>query len=154
MCHGNICRSPMAEFVFRDLVQKRKLEDLFRIESRATYPDELGSPPHAGTRKKLAEHGIDCRGKRAELLQKEDGECFDYIVGMDTANIARMRKILGEGCGDKIYKLRDFTAHPGDVADPWYTGDFETTYRDVYEGCKGLLEYIVCKNGKGPKNIS
>lgn len=143
VCHGNICRSPMAEFVFKDLVNKRGLEKLFHIESRATYRDVLGSCPHEGTRKKLAEHDIDCGGKRAELLSKEDRD-FDYIIGMDSANLVRMRHILGE-CA-KMYKLLDFTSRPKDIADPWYTGDFEATYRDVYEGSLGLLEYIVNHN--------
>lgn len=147
VCHGNICRSPMAEFLFKDMLRKKGLSDLFNIESRATYPDELGCPPHHGTRRKLAEHGIDCSGKRAELLTKADA-AFDYIVGMDSRNIARINTILGAAASGKVYMLMDFTERPGDVADPWFTGDFDTTYNDIYEGCKRLLEFIAEKHLK------
>lgn len=147
VCHGNICRSPMAEFVFKDMADKAKLSQLFCIESRAGYTDAIGCPAHEGTRKKLAEHGISCSGKRAALLKKSDQD-FDYIIGMDDANIARIRHILGSDADGKLFKLMDFSPRPSDIADPWYTGDFQTTYYDIYEGCKGLLEYIINKDIK------
>lgn len=138
----------MAEFVFRDLVKKRGLQDLFQIESRATFSDELGSRPHEGTRKKLAGLGIDCSGKRAELFNKQDAARFDYLIGMDAANLSRIRQIGKESAQGKTYKLMEFTARVRDIADPWYTHDFDTTYYDVYEGCQGLLEYIIHHNLK------
>jgi len=141
VCHGNICRSPMAEFVFRDMVKKANLSDRFLIESAATSREELGNPPHPGTRKKLSEVGISTTGKFARQMTKEDYHNFDYIIGMDSYNIRNILRIIGADTEDKVCKLLDF-ADGGDIADPWYTGNFEDTYRDVLSGCKGLLNSL------------
>ena len=137
ICHGNICRSPMAEFVMKDLVKKAGLEDRFYIESAATSTEELGNPVYPPARRKLAEHSIDCAGKRARQLERGDGSRFDLLIGMDRANLQNMRRICGGG--EKLHLLMDFTDRPGEVADPWYTGNFEATWRDVLAGCQGLL---------------
>ncbi|ANU55487.1 low molecular weight phosphotyrosine protein phosphatase [Acutalibacter muris] len=141
VCHGNICRSPMAEFVMKDLVAKAGLESQFHIESAATSTEEIGNPVHPLARQKLREHGIDCSGKTARQLTRADGEKFDLLIGMDSANLRNMRRICGDS-EEKIHLLLDFTQRPGDVADPWYTGDFDATWRDVLEGCRGLMEYL------------
>lgn len=140
VCHGNICRSPMAEFVMRHLVGQRGLEGRFEIASAATSSEELGNPVHPGTRRKLAQHGIDCAGKTARQLRREDYGYYDLLVGMDGANLRNMSRICGGDPEGKLRLLRDYTGRPGDVADPWYTGDFEATWRDVLEGCQGLLD--------------
>ena len=141
VCHGNICRSPMAEFVMKDLVAKAGLESQFHIESAATSTEEIGNPVYPLARQKLQEHGIDCSGKTARQLTRADGEKFDLLIGMDSANLRNMRRICGDS-EEKIHLLLDFTQRPGDVADPWYTGDFDATWRDVLEGCRGLMEYL------------
>lgn len=187
VCLGNICRSPMAEFMMRDLVKKAGLSDQFHIESAATSSEELGNPVYPPVRRLLAQRGIDCTGKTARRLERADWERFDLLIGMDEANLRAMRRILlpadgtgnasaawggmgqsfgsanrcsggaGRGaCGielsrkdgaarpdaQKIYLLLDFTDHPGSVADPWYTRDFEATWRDVSDGCRGLLQAL------------
>lgn len=139
VCHGNICRSPMAEFVMKDLVSKAGLEDSFYIESAATSTEEIGNPVYPPARRKLAEHGISCQGKSARQMRDSDYDRFDLLVGMDTWNIRNMQRICGGDPDGKIVKLMDFTRRPGDVADPWYSDDFETTWRDVLEGCKSIL---------------
>ncbi len=139
VCHGNICRSPMAEFVMKDLVRKAGLEARFHIESAATSTEEIGNPVYPPARRKLAEHGIDCAGKTARQLKGSDYDAFDLLIGMDQANLRNMRRICGGDSGGKMHLLMDYTDHPGDVADPWYTDDFETTWRDVLAGCQGLL---------------
>ena len=149
ICHGNICRSPMAEFIMKDLVKKAGLEKEFLIESAATSREELGNPVYPPARRKLAEHGICCSGKTARQLQNHDYEQFDLLIGMDSRNLQNMHRICGGDFADKMHLLLDYTDHPGDVADPWYTGNFETTWRDVLEGCQGLLEKI---NHKDMKN--
>lgn len=143
VCHGNICRSPMAEFVFRDMVKKRGLSDEIETASAATSTEEIGNPVHYGTRKKLNELGISPDGKRAVQLTKGDYDKFDYLIGMDSANIRNMRRMTGGD--DKIYKLLSFAGIDRDVADPWYTGDFEATYRDVLAGCTSLLDILEAK---------
>ena len=143
VCHGNICRSPMAEFVMKDIVKKAGLESQCHIESAATGTEELGNPVYPPARRKLKEHGIDCSGKTARQLTRADYEKFDLLVGMDSANLRNMQRICGEDAEEKIHLLMDFTARPGDVADPWYTRDFEVTWRDVLEGCQGLFESIM-----------
>ena len=140
ICHGNICRSPMAEFVMKDLVKKAGLEGRFHIESAATSTEEIGNPVYPPARRKLAEHGIDCAGKRARQLISSDYDRFDLLIGMDRANLRNRRRICGGDPGGKMRLLMDYTGHPGDVADPWYTDDFETTWRDVLAGCRGLLD--------------
>lgn len=142
ICHGNICRSPMAEFVMKDMVKKAGLEKEFRIESAATSTEEIGNPVYPPARRKLAEHGIGCSGKTARQLRKDDYEKFDLLIGMDQANLRNMRRILGGDAAGKTRLLMDFTGRPGEVADPWYTGDFEATWRDVEEGCRGLLREV------------
>lgn len=142
VCHGNICRSPMAEFVLKDLVKMEGIEKEFYIASAATSTEEIGNPVHYGTRNKLKEYGISTEGKRAVQLKKEDCEKYDYFLGMDQANIRNMKRILGTEANGKIFRLLDFTDNPGDIADPWYTGNFDLTYKDVMEGCENFLQYI------------
>lgn len=129
----------MAEFVMKDLVEKQGLGAQFEIASAATSTEELGNPVYPPARRKPAEHGIGCAGHAARQLRREDYDRYDYLVGMDSANLRNMRRICGGDPREKLYLLMDFTACPGDVADPWYTGDFESTWRDVLEGCRGLL---------------
>ncbi len=139
VCHGNICRSPMAEFVMRDLVKREGLAKRFLIASAATSTEEIGNPVYPPARRMLLRHGIDCAGKTARQMTRRDYDQYDLLVGMDGANLRNMRRICG---GDKANKLRlllEYTDRPGDVADPWYTGDFEATWRDVNDGCRGLL---------------
>ena len=142
ICHGNICRSPMAEFVMKDLVKKARLETEFLIESAATSTEEIGNPVYPPARRKLAEHGINCAGKTSRQLTGTDYDQYDLLIGMDRANIRNMNRICGGDPEGKLHLLMEYTDHPGDVADPWYTGDFETTWRDVLAGCKGLLQAI------------
>lgn len=145
VCHGNICRSPMAEFVMKDLVKKVGMEDAFHIASAATSTEEIGNPVYPPARRKLSEHGISCAGKTARQLRKADYVQYDYLVGMDSANYRNMQRICGGDPEEKISLLLDYTNHPGSVADPWYTGDFEATWRDVLDGCQGLLAEILRK---------
>ena len=142
ICHGNICRSPMAEFVMKDLVRKAGLEDDFSIASAATSTEEIGNPVYPPARRKLAEHGIGCAGKTARQLRWEDYDRYDLLIGMDGANLRNMRRICGGDPVGKLSLLLDWTGRPGDVADPWYTGDFEATWRDVAAGCAALLAYL------------
>jgi protein-tyrosine phosphatase len=139
VCHGNICRSPMAEFVMKDLVKKARLENQFQIASAATSTEEIGNPVYPPARRKLAEHGISCAGKTARQLTKADYTQYDLLIGMDRANIRNMNRICGGDPDGKIRLLLDCTGRSGDVADPWYTGDFDAAWRDVLRGCQGLL---------------
>ena len=143
VCHGNICRSPMAEFLFRDIVTKKGLGGDFYIASSATSTEEIGNPVHYGTRNKLNEYGISTKGKYAVQLTRKDYDKYDYLIGMDQRNIININKIVGSDGKNKVKKLLDFTANSRDIADPWYTGDFDQTYRDIYEGCEALLDYIM-----------
>lgn len=143
VCHGNICRSPMAEFVMKDLVAKAGWEGDFYIESAATSTEEIGNPVYPPARRKLAEHGISCVGKTAQQMTRSDYNSFDMIIGMDSWNLRNMRRICDDDPKGKISLLMDFTERPGDVADPWYTGDFEKTWRDVLEGCQGILASLL-----------
>ena len=142
VCLGNICRSPMAEFVMKDLVQKAGLGGHFSIASAATSDEEHGNPVYPPARRKLAEHGIGCSGKTARQLNAADYEAFDLLVGMDAANLRNMQRICGGDRQGKLSLLLDYTDRPGSVADPWYTGDFDATWRDVSEGCAGLLQHL------------
>lgn len=142
VCHGNICRSPMAEFVFKDIVKKNGREKDYYIASAATSTEEIGNPVHYGTVLKLAEYHISTKGKYAVQITKEDYENYDYLIGMDSNNIRNILRIIGEDRNDKVYKLLYFTGQSGDIADPWYTGNFDNTYTDVLEGCIGLFKYI------------
>ena len=139
VCHGNICRSPMAEFVMKHLVQEAGLQHRFHIASAATSTEETGNPVYPPARRKLAEHGISCEGKRARQMTAADYGEYDLLIGMDQMNLRNMRRIAGGDPEGKICALMDYTARPGEVADPWYTGNFEATWRDVSEGCRGLL---------------
>ena len=143
VCHGNICRSPMAEFVMKDLVAKAGREGDFMIESAATSTEEIGNPVYPPARRKLAEHGIGCAGKTARQMTRGDYDRFDLIIGMDSWNLRNMCRICDDDPKGKISLLMDFTEHPRDVADPWYTGDFEKTWRDVLEGCQGILASLL-----------
>lgn len=142
VCHGNICRSPMAEFVFKNMVAKEGLSEEFVINSAATSTEEIGSGVHRGTRAKLASVGITDCDHRAVQLVRADYERYDLIIGMDSANIAWISRIVGEDTDKKIYRLLDFTDAPRDIADPWYTGDFDVTYDDVLRGCRALLSHL------------
>ena len=142
ICHGNICRSPMAEFVMKDMVRKAGLENQFHIASAATSGEELGNPVYPPARRKLAEHGIDCSGKTARRLRKSDYTQYDLLIGMDQVNLRNMHRMCGGDPEGKLHLLLDFTNRPGNVADPWYTGDFEATWRDVTQGCQGLLQEL------------
>lgn len=139
VCHGNICRSPMAEFVMKNLVQKAGLTDQFHIASAATSREEIGNPVYPPARRKLAEHGISCAGHAARQLTKQDYADYDFLVGMDSANLRDLHRICGGDPDGKISLLLDHTARPGNVADPWYTGDFQSTWLDVLAGCQCLL---------------
>lgn len=142
VCHGNICRSPMAEFILKDLVRKAGVEDRFLIASAATSSEETGNPVYPPARRKLAEHGIRCDGKTSQQLTRADYEQYDLLIGMDQANLRNMKRLFGGDPAGKLRLLLDFTARPGDVADPWYTNDFEATWRDALEGCQGLLSSL------------
>ena len=149
VCLGNICRSPMAEFVMKELVSQAGLSGEFRIESAATSGEELGNPVYPPARRKLAQHGISCQGKTARQLRPKDYEEFDLLIGMDQSNLRQMIRICGGDAAGKIHLLLDYAGRPGDVADPWYTGDFEATWQDVEAGCKGLLEQLLQEQGLG-----
>lgn len=143
VCHGNICRSPMAEFVMKDLVQKAGLDGQFAIASAATSTEEIGNPVYPPARRKLAEHGIRCDGKRARQLRRDDYTRYDLLIGMDRANVRNMERICGGDPEGKLHLLLEYTARPGEVADPWYTGDFQATWEDVEAGCTGLLQSLL-----------
>ena len=143
VCHGNICRSPMAEFVMKDLIKKAGLEDEFYIESAATSTEELGNPVHYGTKSILSRHGISCHGKFARQMTRSDYAEFDMLIAMDQRNLRNMERFTGGDPEGKVSLLLDYAGRSGEeVADPWYTGDFQATWDDVLEGCTGLLEEL------------
>ena len=142
VCHGNICRSPMAEFYMKDLVERRGLGSRFEIASAATSTEEIGNGVYPPARQELARHGIACTGHAARQLTRADYGRWDLLIGMDEANRRNMTRICGGDPEGKIHLLLDFTSRPGEVADPWYTGNFTATWRDVEEGCNGLLEKL------------
>ena len=143
ICHGNICRSTMAESVMTYLVKERHLEDMFYINSAATSREEIGNGPHYGTVGKLRQVGIPVIPHRAVQMTARDYEDYDYLIGMDTANIRNMQRIAGGDPDGKIYKLLTFAGSGRDVADPWYTGDFDATYNDVMTGCSAFLDFVL-----------
>lgn len=143
ICHGNICRSPMAEYLFIDYVNKKGLGNKFIIESRATSSEEIGNGVHYGTRKILNSLGIDCSKKRARKLTKEDYNNFDYLIGMDEWNIHNILRIVGNDNLNKVFKLLDFTELKRDIKDPWYTGNFKETYDDIMLGIEGFYNYLL-----------
>ena len=142
ICHGNICRSTMAEFVMKDLVAKAGLEDKFYIESAATSREEIGNDTHYGTKQKLTEMGVPFARRAARQMTKEDYKEFDYIIGMDDANIRNINRIAGGDPEGKVYRLLDFAGKSDSIADPWYTGNFDETWDDVLEGCQALMEQL------------
>ncbi len=142
VCHGNICRSPMAEFIMKKLVADAGMSDRFHIASSATSTEELGNPVYPPARSELARHGIGCAGKTAVQLRKSDYDKFDIFIGMDTANIRNMNRIFGSDPEVKIYKLLTFAGRSDDVSDPWYSRDFGKAYADIEEGCIGLLRQL------------
>jgi protein-tyrosine phosphatase len=148
VCLGNICRSPMAEAVFRHYINEEGLAEQIRVDSAGTGDWHIGEPPHHGTRKKLDEHGISYEGLRARQVRKEDFDNFTYIIGMDDNNVAQMHKMVGNP-NAKVYRFVDFIPNTSytEVPDPWYTGDFDETYRLVTQGCRGLLEHIIKEHG-------
>ena len=150
VCLGNICRSPMAEFVLKDMVQKQGIADQFYIASAATSSEEIyrgvGNPVYPPAKQELARHGISCEGKRAVQLVKSDYERYDYLIGMEDVNLRNMRRIFGEDREHKVYRLLEFTDEPErQIADPWYSGNFELTYRQIEEGCAAFLKWLAGK---------
>lgn len=149
VCHGNICRSPMAEFILKNIIQKQNLSDRFYIASAATSTEEIwngsGNTVYPPAREELKKHGLSCGDKRAVQLKREDYEKYDYLIGMDSANIRNMNRILGGDPEGKIYKLLSFAGSDRDVADPWYTGKFDVTYKDIELGCNAFLEYMLSR---------
>jgi len=143
VCHGNICRSPMAEFVLKDMVKKRGLEKEFFISSAATSTEEIGNSVHRGTREKLKQYGISTEGKYAVQLKKQDYQKYDYILAMDKANVRNIQRIVGEDSQNKVHLLLSYAEKNTDIADPWYTGDFDKTYDDIVEGCNAFLNKII-----------
>ncbi|MBE6765220.1 MAG: low molecular weight phosphotyrosine protein phosphatase [Ruminococcaceae bacterium] len=143
VCHGNICRSPMAEFIFKDMIKNAGLEDSFVVASCATSTEEIwgdvGNPVYPPARDELAKHGISCKGKRAVQLRRDDYDKYDLLIAMDSRNVLNMLKILGSDPEKKIHKLMDYTSRGGDVADPWYSDRFDIAYRDIRDGCEALL---------------
>lgn len=156
VCLGNICRSPMAEFIMKDLAARRGVLDQFEIASAATSREEEGNPVYPPARRTLAEHGIRCDGKTSRPITAHDGEYYDLLIGMDESNLRGMKRVFGQKSEHKLRQLMDYTDRPGNVADPWYTGDFETTWQDVLEGCRGLLDALTQADApqkdKGGKN--
>lgn len=147
VCHGNICRSPMAEFIFKSMIVQNGTENNFFVVSSATSTEEIwngiGNPVYPPAREELARHGIECGGKRAVQLKKSDYEKYDLFIGMDSANIRNMHRIFGGDPNNKIHKLMEYTSRGGDVADPWYSDRFDIAYRDIYDGCEALLKELI-----------
>lgn len=146
ICHGNICRSPMAEFVFKDMLKKKGADKNAYVASAATSTEEIGSEVHYGTRNKLNSLGISTKGKYAVQLKKSDYEKYDYLIGMDSMNIRNILRITGGDPDNKVYKLMSFANSDKDVADPWYTGNFDVTYDDILMGCTALMERLENEN--------
>ena len=147
ICHGNICRSPMAEFIFRDMVAKRGLAAEFSIASAATSREEIGNPVYPPAKRKLKEHGIDPAGKTARQMTAQDYKDYDYLLAAERYNIRNMERITGGDPQHKIFRLLDFSDRPRDIADPWYTGDFDEAWDDIVEGCQAFLKWLE-KEGK------
>ena len=142
VCLGNICRSPMAEFVLKDMVSKKGLSNEFYIKSSATSYEEIGNDIYCGARDKLIQKNIPFTKRKATRLTPGDYNKYDFIIGMEEANIRDIKRIVGEDKENKIYKLLDFSNNPRDIADPWYTGNFEVTYNDIVDGCHSFLESL------------
>ena len=142
VCHGNICRSPMAEFVMKDMAAKAGVGERFVIDSAATSTEELGNPVYPPARQELAAHGVFCGPHTARQMTRADYDKYDLLIGMDSANIRNMTRICGGDPERKIHLLLDFTSRPGSVADPWYTDDFGAAYADIVRGCTAFLEHL------------
>ena len=142
VCLGNICRSPMAEFVFKDMVNKRGLAEKFHIESAATSREAIGEGIYYGTKDILKEQGVPFKERKARQMTKEDYNKFDFILGMEEKNIINIMRIIGEDPQNKVHRLLDFLEKPRDIVDPWYYGNFDSTYYDIDEGCNKFLEYL------------
>ena len=147
VCHGNICRSPMAEYIMKDMAARMGLSDVLQIESAATSREEIGNPVYPPAVRELSRHGISCMGHHARQMTKADYEHYDFLIGMETFNIRNMMRILGSDPEGKVFRLMDFAGKSEDIDDPWYTGDFAGVYRQISEGCEGLLKYIFKGNG-------
>ncbi|MBR3865396.1 MAG: low molecular weight phosphotyrosine protein phosphatase [Clostridia bacterium] len=143
VCHGNICRSPMAEFIFKDLIKKRGVAARFIVASCAMSTEELGNPVYPPARAELARHGLDCSGKYAVQLKKSDYDNWDLFILMDDNNVRNMLRTIGTDPQNKMHKLLDYTSRGGNVADPWYYGNFDVTYADILEGCTALLDSLL-----------
>lgn len=148
VCLGNICRSPMAEFVLKDMVKKQNLKNEFYIESAATSSEEIGNGMHYGTIAKLKEMNIPYSNKRARKLTQDDYNQFDYILAMENSNVRNINRIIKGDAQNKVHRLLDFSKNPRDIADPWYTGDFDKTYKDIIEGCEAFLKYVKGENNE------
>ena len=142
ICHGNICRSPMAEYIMKELVKREGVAGDWEIESAAVSREEIGNPVYPPAKRELAKHGISCEGKRAVQLQRTDYDKYDYLIGMEERNRRNMLRILGSDQEGKVSLLLDYAERHGDIADPWYTGDFTTTYSDIVRGCEGFLTFL------------
>ena len=142
ICHGNICRSPMAEYILKDLVAKRNLSHQFHIASAATSYEEIGNPVYPPAKVELAKHGISCEGHAARKLVRKDFEDYDYLIAMEQYNLRNIRREFGDALANQVSLLLDYTDAPGDIDDPWYTGSFGVTYEEILRGCKGLLDDI------------
>ena len=142
VCHGNICRSPMAEYVLQDMVRRQHIESRFHIESAATSREEIGNDVHYGTKRKLAEQGIACPHRRARQVTKADYDTYDWLLIMDANNRRTLMRIIGADPEGKVHGLLDFAPRPRNIADPWYTGNFDVTYDDVVEGCEAFLRHL------------
>lgn len=146
ICHGNICRSPMAEFIMKDLVEKAGMSGRFEIASAATSAEELGNPVYPPARRILAEHGLRCAGKTARQMTRRDYDQWDYLIGMEKYNLRNMQRITGGDPEGKMRLLLSFAGSGGDIEDPWYSGDFAGVYRQIEEGCRALLIFLTGKN--------
>ncbi len=142
VCLGNICRSPMAEFIFKDIVNKKGLSDEFKIDSAATSFEEIGNDIHYGTKNKLIKEGISFERREARRITVKDYDEYDFIIGMEESNIRNIKRIVGEDIDNKIFKLLDFSNNPRDIDDPWYTGNFDLAYNDIVEGCNYFIDYL------------
>lgn len=143
ICHGNICRSPLAEFVMKDLTERQGLAGKFQIASAATSREELGNDIHPGTRRVLEREGIPFSSRQARQITKSDYEAYDYIIAMDRANLRNLERLLGGDPEGKFFLFLEFAGEHRDIADPWYTGNFDETYRDIQQGCTALLEFLL-----------
>ncbi len=147
VCHGNICRSPMAEFIFKKMLEEKGISSGFYVASSATSREEIvgniGNPVYPPARAELKKHGIDTSGKRAVQLRRDDYEKYDLFIAMDSMNVRNIMRIIGSDSENKVKKLMDYTDRGGDVADPWYTDRFDVTYRDIFEGCEALINTLI-----------